>query len=111
MTSTVRLCLPAVNKNDVERQQDAAPRRRGGREGSSSQRAPNPERAAAVPPPKFDVGGKLYKVSRALIDEHSRTVLGKLVSDTWNEDPEETVFIDRDGDIFAHVLNFLRYGR
>ena len=61
---------------------------------------------------KFDVGGRQFKVSRALINEnHSEALLGKLVSDTWNKDPEEAVSIDRDGDIFAHVLNYLRYGR
>ncbi len=60
---------------------------------------------------KFNVGGKHYEVSRALIDAHSDTMLGKLVSDTWNEDPEKSVFIDRNGDIFSHVLDYLRYGR
>ena len=60
---------------------------------------------------KFNVGGRHFEVSRALIDSHSDTMLGKLASDTWNEDPEKPVFIDRDGDIFARVLNYLRYGR
>ena len=61
---------------------------------------------------KFNVGGKHFEVSRALIDGHAEdTVLVKLVSDTWNEDPSKAVFIDRDGDIFAHILNYLRYGR
>ena len=50
---------------------------------------------------KFNVGGRHFEVSRALIYEHSDTMLGKLVSDTWNEDPEEAVFIDRNGDIFS----------
>ena len=60
---------------------------------------------------KFNVGGRHFEVSRDLIDTHSETMLGKLVSGAWQEDPEEVVFIDRDGDIFAHVLNYLRYGR
>ena len=60
---------------------------------------------------KFNVGGRHFEVSRALIVGHSETVLGKLVSDTWNDDPGKTVFIDRSGDIFAHVLEYLRYGR
>ena len=45
------------------------------------------------------------------MEAHSETMLGKLVSETWQQDPEKPVFIDRDGDIFAHVLNYLRYGR
>ena len=60
---------------------------------------------------KFDVGGKHFEVSRDLLEAHSETMLGKLVSETWRKDPKEPVFIDRDGDIFAHVLNYLRYGR
>ena len=60
---------------------------------------------------KFNVGGKHFEVSRALIDGHPDTMLGKLVSDTWNEDPGKTVFIDRSGYIFAHVLEYLRNGR
>ncbi|KAL7548999.1 hypothetical protein ACHAWF_012264, partial [Thalassiosira exigua] len=59
---------------------------------------------------KLNVGGKHFEVSRALIDENSETMLGRLVSDAWNNDPDKPVFIDRDGDIFAHILNYLRYG-
>ncbi|KAL7498908.1 hypothetical protein ACHAWT_008598, partial [Skeletonema menzelii] len=59
---------------------------------------------------KFNVGGKHFEVSRDLMEMHSETMLGKLVSEAWQQDPEESVFIDRDGDIFAHILNYLRYG-
>lgn len=48
---------------------------------------------------KFNVGGRHFEVSRDLIDTHSETMLGKLVSDAWQKDPEEEVFIDRDGNI------------
>jgi hypothetical protein len=58
----------------------------------------------------FDVGGKFFKVSRTLIEQFSDTMLGKIVSETWQRDSSATVFIDRDGDIFAHVLSYLRYG-
>ena len=58
----------------------------------------------------FDVGGRLFKVSRNVIEQFSDTMLGKIVSETWQHDSDATVFIDRDGDIFAHVLNYLRYG-
>ena len=60
---------------------------------------------------KFNVGGRHFEVSRALIDAHSDTMLGRLVSETWNEDQGKDVFIDRDGELFAHILNYLRYGR
>ncbi len=58
----------------------------------------------------FDVGGKLFRVSRNLIEQFSDTMLGKIVSETWQRDSSAVVFIDRDGDLFAHVLNYLRYG-
>ncbi|EJK50329.1 hypothetical protein THAOC_30719 [Thalassiosira oceanica] len=59
---------------------------------------------------KFDAGGRLFKTSRSLFDQHEETMLGRLISDTWLEDSTKPIFIDRDGDIFAQVLNFLRYG-
>ena len=60
---------------------------------------------------KFNVGGRHFEVSRDLLEGHSETMLGKLVSEAWQADPEERIFIDRDGDKFAHVLDYLRYGR
>lgn len=59
---------------------------------------------------KFNVGGKVFETTLSLIDQHEDTMLARLVSDTWQEDPSKSVFIDRDGDIFAQVLNYLRYG-
>lgn len=59
---------------------------------------------------RFDVGGKLFKTARSLIDRHEGTMLARLVSDTWQEDPTKPVFIDRNGDIFEQVLEYLRYG-
>jgi len=52
----------------------------------------------------FDVGGKMYTVSRSLIEEHSDTMLARIVSKTWQEDSDSVVFIDRDGDTFRFVL-------
>ena len=59
---------------------------------------------------KFNVGGKHFEVSRDLIEQHPDTMLAKLVSETWESEPENALFIDRDGDKFAHVLDYLRYG-
>jgi hypothetical protein len=61
---------------------------------------------------QFDVGGKIFKVSRALIDEHPDTMLAKMISEAWeNEnDKDKPLFIDRDGDKFSYVLDYLRYG-
>ena len=45
----------------------------------------------------FDVGGKIYKVSHSLLEQHSETVLAKLVDDKWlaDSDKGKPVFIDR----------------
>ena len=60
---------------------------------------------------KLNVGGKQFEVSYSLINEYPESMLGRLVSDTWHKaDAESTVFIDRDGDIFGHILNYIRYG-
>jgi len=59
---------------------------------------------------KFNVGGKLYEVSLSSIERNPESMLARLTSDMWNDDPSKPIFIDRDGDIFAHVLNYLRYG-
>ena len=59
---------------------------------------------------QFDVGGRIFKTSRSLIDQHEDTMLARLVSNTWREDPNKSVFIDRNGDTFSHILDYLRYG-
>ena len=59
---------------------------------------------------KLNVGGKLYETSRSFIKQNEGSMLARLVSNTWHGDPSEPIFIDRDGDTFAHVLNHLRYG-
>ena len=59
---------------------------------------------------KFDVSGSVFKVSRGLIDQQPGSVLGRMISETWHRDQEEPSFVDRDSDIFAQVLNYLRYG-
>ena len=62
------------------------------------------------PTVKFNVGGKAFETARSLFLQHEDTMLARLVSDTWQEDPTKPVFIDRDGDTFRSVLDYLRYG-
>jgi hypothetical protein len=57
---------------------------------------------------KFDVGGRLYKVSRSLIEKFPSTMLAKMVSETWQKDPEATLFIDENGDRFQYCLDYMR---
>jgi len=64
----------------------------------------------------FDVGGKLYKVAKESIKSHKGSILARLVSETLKpetnkEDSQVSeIFIDRDGERFAYVLDFIRYG-
>jgi len=66
----------------------------------------------------LNVGGRYFEVSLSLIKQAPHcddTMLSRLVSKEWNnntniDNPTQAIFIDRDGDIFAHVLNYLRYG-
>jgi hypothetical protein len=57
---------------------------------------------------KFDVGGRLYKVSRSLIEKFPSTMLARMISETWQKDPEVTLFIDRDSDRFRFCLDYMR---
>lgn len=62
---------------------------------------------------KLNVGGKHYEVSRNLIvkdGNSTTTMLSCLISETWHRDPEAEVFIDRDGERFSYVLDYLRHG-
>jgi hypothetical protein len=71
---------------------------------------PTKHSATMVDTIKFNVGGRPFEVSRVLIDHKPDTLLAKMISETWEKDPEKPLFIDRDGDLFAYVLNYLRYG-
>jgi hypothetical protein len=57
---------------------------------------------------KFNVGGRHYEVSRSLIERFPETMLAKMVSETWQKDPEATLFIDENGDRFQYCLDYMR---
>ncbi|CAB9525465.1 expressed unknown protein [Seminavis robusta] len=57
---------------------------------------------------RLNVGGTKYKVSRSLIETYPDTMLAKIISKTWQHDPNSEVFIDRDGERFRYVLDYMR---
>lgn len=59
----------------------------------------------------FNVGGTSYQVSRSLLDRHPDTMLTRMASDAWHSDPEEPLFVERDGGRFRYVLDYMRDGR
>lgn len=56
----------------------------------------------------LDVGGAKYKVSRSLIEAYPGTMLAKLINETWHQNPEEEIFIDRNGLRFQYILDYMR---
>jgi BTB/POZ domain len=59
---------------------------------------------------KLDVGGSVYKVSRSIIESFPETMLARLISKRWTtrSDDNATIFIDRNGDRFQYVLDYMR---
>ena len=58
----------------------------------------------------FDVGGRRHRVRELLMHQHRNTMIGQLGLQSIQDGIDEPIFIDRDGDIFVHVLNYLRNG-
>ena len=63
---------------------------------------------------KLNVGGQMYSTSRATLTKYSTSMLATMFSDRQSgsliKDKSGTVFIDRDGHLFAHILEWLRTG-
>ena len=63
----------------------------------------------------FDVGGTKYKVSRSLLESFPDTMLARMASEYWTN-PRHSgteanpLFIERDGERFRLVLDYMRDG-
>lgn len=57
---------------------------------------------------QLEVRGTPYEVSRTLLEADPNTMLARLVSERLEEDPKQVIFIDRDGDLFRYVLDYMR---
>ena len=56
----------------------------------------------------FNVGGTKYDVAKSTIELYPNTMLARLISDKWQESPNQEIFIDRDGPRFRCVLDYMR---
>lgn len=56
---------------------------------------------------QFNVGGKHFEISRGVVNKHPDCVLDGLMAD---ESLQQPIFIDRNGDVFSLVLDYMRYG-
>ena len=60
----------------------------------------------------LDVGGVRYEVSCEALDRFEGSMLASLISDQWIEDNTiEPIFIDREGQLFEYVLDYLQTGK
>jgi BTB/POZ domain len=71
---------------------------------------------------RFNIGGTKYAVTRSVIDKFPDSMLSKICSDTWNnneredgveydnDDDDGEIFIERDGERFRYVLDYMRDG-
>jgi hypothetical protein len=62
---------------------------------------------------RLNVGGEIFTTTRATLLRYPDSMLGAMFSGSLATGVDENgcYFIDRDGSIFRHVLNFLRCGR
>jgi hypothetical protein len=60
---------------------------------------------------RFNVGGKKYEISRSLLESFPNTMLARMASKTWQTDPEAAMFVDRDGERFRCILDYMRDGK
>ena len=62
----------------------------------------------------LDVGGEMYSTSVETLTREKNTFFTALFSKQWQikRDPvDKSIFIDRDGKLFHHILNYLRTGK
>ncbi|KAL6062240.1 BTB/POZ domain-containing protein kctd14 [Balamuthia mandrillaris] len=98
-----RLCEKA--EQDMAKLEEQ--RRRLHAEVEELQRLKQPWKSGRV---RLDVGGKTFTTSQSTLTRFPDSLLGKMFSGRHplDQDEEGRVFLDRDGKLFAYVLDFLR---
>lgn len=60
---------------------------------------------------KFNVGGKIYEVSRATLNKFPNTMLARMASEMWQDNKNAVMFIERDSERFRYCLDYMRDGK
>jgi hypothetical protein len=68
-----------------------------------------------VPPGivSFNVGGRVFQVARGTLEHFPNTMLARMADKRWDHSkhtPSDTLYIDRNGDRFQYVLDWMRDG-
>lgn len=58
----------------------------------------------------LNVGGTIHQVSRSLIEIYPNTMLGRMIDKVWEKEGRNSFYIDRDGERFRYVLDYMRDG-
>ncbi|KAF4705979.1 Serine/threonine-protein phosphatase 2A activator, partial [Perkinsus olseni] len=78
----------------------------------NSNAASSPEDSSSSPLISFNVGGRIFQLAKSTLDKYPSTVLAVTVSDRWtNGDVTSPIFLDRNPEAFAFVLDWYRNGR
>ncbi|KAF4682368.1 Serine/threonine-protein phosphatase 2A activator [Perkinsus olseni] len=78
----------------------------------NSNAASSPEDSSSSPLVSFNVGGRIFQLAKSTLDKYPSTVLAVTVSDRWtNGDVTSPIFLDRNPEAFAFVLDWYRNGR
>jgi len=68
---------------------------------------PDPVHADAL---TLDVGGRVFRTTKSTLCAYECSFFQNLLGGAFREARHSHLFIDRDGEVFAHVLQFLRSG-
>ncbi|KAK7106693.1 hypothetical protein V1264_017920 [Littorina saxatilis] len=62
---------------------------------------------------RLNVGGSFYTTTRPTFQRHPNSLLARIASgqEHCSRDDRNFLVIDRDGNVFRHILNYLRSGR
>jgi len=62
---------------------------------------------------KLNVGGEIYTTTKSTLCQYPHSMIGAMFSGSMNPSLDENgcFFIDRDGELFKYILNFLRSSR
>jgi len=56
----------------------------------------------------FNVGGTHFDVSKSLLAQYPDCILSRMIAKEWDDGSKKPLFIERDANVFAKVLSYMR---